>query len=64
MIGIYLLCTRNKGLAINPTRALKIDDYPKTYFAGLCGCEDSSDRTVSIHEDNVGYIALANKLPP
>ena len=43
MIGRYLLGTRNKGLTINPTRALKIDAYPDADFAGLYGHEDSSD---------------------
>ena len=43
MIGRYLLGTCNKGLTINATRELKIDAYPDVDFAGLCGCEDSSD---------------------
>ena len=43
MIGMHLLGTRNKGLTINPARALKTDAYPDLDFAGLCGYEDSSD---------------------
>jgi len=60
-IGRYLKATRNHGLVLNPSKELKIDDYPDADFAGMYGYEVSSDP--SCVKSRTGYTITVADFP-
>ena len=58
-IGRYLKATRQKGLILNPSEELRIDNYPDADFAGMYGHEKPTDP--SCVKSRTGYtITFAN----
>lgn len=58
-IGRYLKATRRRGLILNPSKELRIDNYPDADFAGMYGHEKPTDP--SCVKSRTGYtITFAN----
>ena len=58
-IGRYLKATHRRGLILNPSKELRIDNYPDADFAGMYGHEKPTDP--SCVKSRTGYtITFAN----
>lgn len=60
-IGRYLKATRGRGLVLNPSKQLKIDNYPDADFAGLYGHEEVTDPTCV--KSRTGYVITVADCP-